>query len=60
VLTEPLHHTWGSSKLCRSGRPAIELALWSIFIIAFPVLGLIVWCFFGPSDSYYPPYRTIV
>lgn len=48
------------SKICRSGRKAIEVVLWCIGIICFPVVGLIVWLLLGPSDTVSPPYRAIV
>lgn len=49
---------WAIIKICRSGRAAITIALWSLLIVFFPVFGLLLWLCCGPSDEL--PYVIIV
>ena len=34
-------------KVWQSGKPMIEKLLWTILILMFPLLGCIIWYFFG-------------
>jgi hypothetical protein len=47
----PPHPPTTLQKVFRSGAPAITIALWTILILIFPIVGLVIWWFCGPKDT---------
>jgi hypothetical protein len=40
---------WAIIQIVGSGASTLHKVLWSLFILFFPVIGLIVWFFAGPG-----------
>lgn len=39
---------WAMVSIFRSDKPVETKALWSLVLILFPILGLVIWGLFGP------------
>ena len=40
---------WAIIKILGSGASTLSKVLWTLFVLVFPVIGLIVWFFAGPK-----------
>lgn len=38
-------------QVCRSGKPPMNVALWSALIVLFPLVGLAAWAACGPRGT---------
>lgn len=42
---------WAIFNIIGSGASAVSKILWTLFVLVFPVIGLIIWFFLGPKSN---------
>lgn len=42
---------WAIFNIIGSGSSAVSKILWTLFVLLFPLVGLIIWFFFGPKSN---------
>ncbi len=42
---------WAILNILQSGASGLAKVLWALFVLLFPLIGLIVWFFVGPKSS---------
>lgn len=42
---------WAIINIVQSGASGLAKILWALFVLVFPLVGLIVWFFIGPKSS---------
>ena len=46
---------WAILNIFQSGADNTKKVLWTVLVIVFPILGLIIWFFVGPRERGKPP-----